>query len=653
METLEYHQQSLADHFKHIFRELTKTIQQYEHDKKVHERQIQELEFSLRLEKMERKDDTTQIRDLKSTIAQKEGIERENRALKAQRTEDALRIEKLLKGSSTPSTAKKDENEAEENDALEQKLRLLEQSYEPGKVAHDTRKETDGLAHTETMYRRLYNETVTLVRASRSLRSQVKHYKERAAQWQRWSSDSVAKSITNTAPKAHADQDQENDLGTPLAAALPPVRATSAVYCAANANSDPDSTEPNTMSPTASASSLHEGGNVGDQGTIRVKDEPLSPGSLQQASSEGMQSGCQDLDLDEVGDVVTTPRSRKFAVFEDETSGLQLDETNTRNQYTGRSAFQPKDTNQWSKPREPSSKRRRTGDSGASAISSVSEDGDEAYTRSARRTRQEIETPCKGSTRNPEAHQRLDDLLSARPQRHSAALDPSLRTPGLAPGSTPGSTPGPTPGSKAKKTIADWMKPRLPNMANTEVNGEDWNAIIKSVPYRERPVDCLDLSCFKPNPAKNHGLDYAYKEVVRDREQRKCLPGCMRGDCCGEKFRALARAGGAKYEDKDRALLEEYLGDQAHTLDTMADSRRDDLFVEAKARQLANRFGKHRHAYERARSPPGFWRTEMPSTQELARDRVEADRMEREKVLDRVREALRADGLWVFADESV
>jgi hypothetical protein len=41
----------------------------------------------------------------------------------------------------------------------------------------------------------------------------------------------------------------------------------------------------------------------------------------------------------------------------------------------------------------------------------------------------------------------------------------------------------------------------------------------------------------------------------------------------------------------------------------------------------------------------------MPSTQELAKDRMEADRMERAKILERVGEAMRPDGLWKFADE--
>jgi hypothetical protein len=184
--------------------------------------------------------------------------------------------------------------------------------------------------------------------------------------------------------------------------------------------------------------------------------------------------------------------------------------------------------------------------------------------------------------------------------------------------------------------------------ANSE---EDWEAIVKSRALRELPVDCLKLSHFKLNQARNQGLDYAFKEVVRG-EQRKCLPGCMRADCCGEKFRAMVRATGIKYDaEKHQALLEDHLGDKKSALQQLSEQALDGLLIEAKARQLANQFGKHRHAYERARSPPGFWRTDMPSTQELAKDRMEADRMERAKILERVSEAMRPDGLWKFADE--
>jgi hypothetical protein len=173
------------------------------------------------------------------------------------------------------------------------------------------------------------------------------------------------------------------------------------------------------------------------------------------------------------------------------------------------------------------------------------------------------------------------------------------------------------------------------------------------MPCRERPIDQLDLSCFKINPGRNKGLDFPFDEVVRKKAERKCLAGCMRTDCCGGRFRAMARVGGLDFEpgDQEKHILEEYLGDQKHMLPLMASEARQNLLIDAKAQILANKYGKHRYTHDRAHSPPGFWRTHMPSTQELAQDREVAERNEREKVMERRREAMQPGGMWKFADE--
>jgi hypothetical protein len=176
-------------------------------------------------------------------------------------------------------------------------------------------------------------------------------------------------------------------------------------------------------------------------------------------------------------------------------------------------------------------------------------------------------------------------------------------------------------------------------------------------PYRSRPLHRLNLDHFKINPARNQGLDYAYDTVVRKKDDRKCLSGCTRPGCCGDRFRAMARMGvqgtnaSTEQEEEDQRILEEYVGEDRHLLDGLSDKDRESLLVEARARALANQYGRHRHTYQRARSPPGFWRTEMPSTQEIEADREAAQRLEREKVEERYREAMRPGGLWTWADE--
>ncbi|OQE16454.1 hypothetical protein PENSTE_c024G10445 [Penicillium steckii] len=176
-------------------------------------------------------------------------------------------------------------------------------------------------------------------------------------------------------------------------------------------------------------------------------------------------------------------------------------------------------------------------------------------------------------------------------------------------------------------------------------------------PYRARPLDRLDLSHFKINPDYNQGMDYAYNTVVRKKDERKCLSGCTRPGCCGDRFRAMARLGGLPSKNSkeqqrdDDKLLEEYLGDERHTLDELNTEDRERLLIEAKARTIANQYGRHRHAHQRPRTPPGFWRTEMPSTQDLEADWEAASHFERDKIEDRYREAMRPGGLWIFADE--
>jgi hypothetical protein len=107
----------------------------------------------------------------------------------------------------------------------------------------------------------------------------------------------------------------------------------------------------------------------------------------------------------------------------------------------------------------------------------------------------------------------------------------------------------------------------------------------------------------------------------------------------------------ASQEELDRRLLEEFMGDNKGQLRHIPNSEKKELLLQAKTRQMANRHSKHRQAYERRRSPPGFWRTDFPSTQEVEADRTEAARVQREIVQQRYDEAIRGRGRWIFKDE--
>ncbi|TGJ88761.1 hypothetical protein E0Z10_g67 [Xylaria hypoxylon] len=173
-----------------------------------------------------------------------------------------------------------------------------------------------------------------------------------------------------------------------------------------------------------------------------------------------------------------------------------------------------------------------------------------------------------------------------------------------------------------------------------------------SVPLRQIPKARLRLDDFKINPNVNEGYNYAFSDVVRKKDDRACLQGCIKENCCGRKFRALAHASRTSTRPYEfQSLLESYLGDDCHRLSTMSEAEKETLWIEAKTRELANTSGKHRHRFPRMSTPPGFWRADFPSTQEGEEYNEEAAKLELEIIEERYREAMRPGGLWVFRDE--
>lgn len=167
---------------------------------------------------------------------------------------------------------------------------------------------------------------------------------------------------------------------------------------------------------------------------------------------------------------------------------------------------------------------------------------------------------------------------------------------------------------------------------------------------RHRPLHRLRPDDFRINPLYA-GTDYAFNaRPPPDRAARLCIPGCTRSCCVAlQHFATETRPAPAEAHD-DGALLRAHLGRDPATLTF---SQRASLLASARAQKVADRYGRHRPVFERRRTPPGFWRTEMPSTQEMDEDRAVAKRVEREEVEERWREAVRGDGKgrWVFRDQ--
>ena len=169
-------------------------------------------------------------------------------------------------------------------------------------------------------------------------------------------------------------------------------------------------------------------------------------------------------------------------------------------------------------------------------------------------------------------------------------------------------------------------------------------------PLRARPVVRLSIEDFKINP-KYKGTDFAFADTLRGRDQRRCLPGCTKPECCGDAFRKMVDMG-VKSKKTDEDCLEAYLGPayKIH-MASLTPAKRKDVLAEARAYAIASEHGKHRQAFKRRPSPPGFWRIDMPSTQEEEQDRIQAQGMVRQEVYDRWREAMVPGGRWKFRDE--
>jgi hypothetical protein len=225
---------------------------------------------------------------------------------------------------------------------------------------------------------------------------------------------------------------------------------------------------------------------------------------------------------------------------------------------------------------------------------------------------------------------RLDDLLSTPVPR-----SPSLRALGketINARSAPPkkrdvfTTPS-NPAAAVAKRHAD-TDPLPPGKRTADARGAQTKK-----PVRLATTSVNDISRFAINPAINGGLDYAYHEVVRKKEQRKCLPGCTRA-CCRDVGNFVEAAG---------LPLAEKRGPRWRSSSPAGSSQ-----MREEEQQFVQKYGRHREAHPRRRTPPFFWESEMLDTQALKEQHEEADRREREKVEMRRKEAEKENGRFVY-----
>ncbi|MCJ1438291.1 hypothetical protein MMC27_007679 [Xylographa pallens] len=375
---------------------------------------------------------------------------------------------------------------------------------------------------------------------------------------------------------------------------------------------------------------------------------------------------------------------------EDQVSGISYGET--------KAILQPLTPNMQILPRTSiqscvssvSSAQKRCSNSSAQ-IPMLSEDGEYAS-----RYRSQVNTAVKQSTGSvadssskvstmTAIHHRLGGLLSEpSPEKPTLARSDGITRPGkivddlesFHKSFTTGTTRSQGPVTSLEKAAPpiqyvdlEAEKPRgivpLSRTRPTTYTGTTHGSTREEKPLRTRPVRSLRLEDFKLNPAVNYGVDFAFDQVIRNKDQRRCLPNCTKPECCGDKFNKIVRIGGipapqtrglwdsSQMDDveQDYRLLQDFTGLNMEALERISPAEKNLLLERAKAQKFGSEYGRHRHAHERAASPPGFWRTEMPTTQEVEGDKEKALAVEREKIEGRYRQAMKGSGKWIFRDE--
>ncbi|BFZ61001.1 Peroxisomal membrane protein pex16 [Saitoella coloradoensis] len=223
-----------------------------------------------------------------------------------------------------------------------------------------------------------------------------------------------------------------------------------------------------------------------------------------------------------------------------------------------------------------------------------------------------------------------EDTPSQRKRRRIAAVD----TPGL---KTFSSDIDPNYSPHRDRTA---NRPPRQRLLGPEVEAENKGRgrYAKSV-SRPTMANQPGVTDFVVNPAVNNGVSFAYAEVERSREARKRLHGS--GCPCCTSFYELAgmqplptHAPRWRSPSPQAAPNPEFMSKEEVVLAHMKEVSR------------------HRAAMPKAKSPPGFWESDFPTTQEENRYKEEAEkrRMERLKIMEA--EANKKGGRWIRREDA-
>lgn len=155
----------------------------------------------------------------------------------------------------------------------------------------------------------------------------------------------------------------------------------------------------------------------------------------------------------------------------------------------------------------------------------------------------------------------------------------------------------------------------------------------------------LQASDFVIDADKAYGRSYAHQTVVRKHDERKCLPGCLKLCCAGLKD-FLEKAG----MPPTVSNAPRWRSSPDPSSPRCGNKEKRDSGAD-QAREFINKVSKHRNLFERNNSPPGFWNSEFPNTQEAEERRKQAKESEKRRVAEMKREAKKGSGRYLFRDE--
>lgn len=443
---------------------------------------------------------------------------------------------------------------------------------------------------------------------------------------------------------------------------LPPLRLTSPGLQDVSIKPEPFSDEPVIVSERVIRKRRHDDEDDMPPPRSRVKKETTSLGSDPVFTDEHITFlPHESLDLDEGNDGLPTPKKQRFL-------GAETYQAATVARETGRAGNKKATTSNMTSRRVGRARMGPKETSGVApdpriehGVAAVAED-DSSFSR-APEPRRNLGVDVLEQTKPV----RLLDLLRKRATEAAPVLSKENlgMTRNLArsnPSETGLDLMALRPENKQRRsTLTPNRVPLAPKAAQTMPNmrvfKEKDDGQKKTSRLRLLPPEKLRLEDFKINPKFNNGYTHAFDDVVRDRAGRAELAGCVDPNCCGKQFQAMAQSeldhGGTAIlaRGPDVELMEGFLGEDAYRLMGMSLDEKRGIWLKAKMRDLANRYGRCRHRVARRPSPPGFWNPDFPNTQEVKENRQEAEKIERRMVDERWQEAKRGGGRWMFRDE--